>query len=520
MAATLYESIAYIGGFLYLQLYLWIIFPQIFETLAGVFGGMEPLEGERLSGYRSLLTMVAPIGFIYIGAAWNKLTTLIDLTIVWRLLWVGPWIVLSMKSGEPLEKSAAMVIAGLDIGLPVMALLLCPTERAGLVDRLKTHFSMTSETYSQVVLMWTSRIGFILSAGLAINAFLMEEQTYLQSFSLAVAGCYHLMYDYFARWNNNYALRFSIWLQMVLNVTFCLMRFVYDYSRPFSVEAMMVYAFVASSCYIYTIAWDAYVETDKCSYGLWGGAVGFLVIVVSLFWTMCAPLFVPNAQVISINQHRFDILLSTYVALVCYVMEDLKKKVAFHAKLITWLVPWFLIWYSTEVKLVINLNLGSPYHPSWMAKGLTDAMYSDQFVIDFSYGLIATLMTFVATTYGSIITIIYFEPTGWRRLSWNGVLNIWVSAYFMLATSSGIPSFTEGGIPPAIPPIYPLNFIDLVDTHVRDIIMGLTSILAGLALDGMKVSHKKTAFVKYLVALSWVLLVLPKVYLFFDFKMV
>ena len=74
MGEALYYNFAYLGGIIYLQLYLWIIFPQIFITFQGFFGGDSQIlqSPEHEAAYRSLLTNVAPIGFIYIFGAYNK----------------------------------------------------------------------------------------------------------------------------------------------------------------------------------------------------------------------------------------------------------------------------------------------------------------------------------------------------------------------------------------------------------------------------------------------------------------
>jgi len=65
MASSSYEIFAYIGGLLYLNLYVWIMFPSIFIFLQNFFGGKSKVEDNR-DDFCSLLTMVAPIGFIYI----------------------------------------------------------------------------------------------------------------------------------------------------------------------------------------------------------------------------------------------------------------------------------------------------------------------------------------------------------------------------------------------------------------------------------------------------------------------
>ena len=83
-AFTLYEIFAIVGGTIYLTLYGSVIDPQNFVFLQSFFGGKSVVE-ENVAGFRSLLTMVAPIGFMYIFGALYHDTSLIDLTIAWRL---------------------------------------------------------------------------------------------------------------------------------------------------------------------------------------------------------------------------------------------------------------------------------------------------------------------------------------------------------------------------------------------------------------------------------------------------
>lgn len=258
----------------------------------------------------------------------------------------------------------------------------------------------------------------------------------------------------------------------------------------------------------------------------------FLIFVQSIIWIMCSPLFLPNAQKIAVNQHRFDILLTTFGAFVCWFMQDLRDSpdetgwAQFHAKFVTWFTPCFLFWYCTEVKLIIMLNLGSPFHPSWLAKGLVESNVSFKYaMLQTTYGIAASLLV-VPTAYMFYLSLKYFGSgsytKGWRLLTWNGTIIIIASAYFMLVFGSGLPSFTQSlgvSFPPSIPRILELNSIDLVDTHVRDIVLGLMSMLAGVAADSTNLTEN-TKVVYYTVGLSWVLVVLPKIYLLFDVKMV
>lgn len=90
----------------------------------------------------------------------------------------------------------------------------------------------------------------------------------------------------------------------------------------------------------------------------------------------------------------------------------------------------------------------------------------------------------------------------------------------MLAASSGIGSLWQDGFPPAIPPIIPLTghkLVGAVNTHVRDLIMGMLSIVVGLAYDYVaKDKESQHYVVNWLIAFSWLFLVIPKLYLAFT----
>jgi len=154
---TLYEAIAIIGGSIYLSLYAAVIYPPIFEFLQSFAGGDSKIQ-ENVNEFRSLLTMVAPIGYIYIFGALNHYISLIDLTIVWRLLWVGPWLFINAKTSG----SAVIVIASLDIGIPILAIILNFSTAVGIPLRLREHFGKNPISASGTFLLWLGRVGFAI----------------------------------------------------------------------------------------------------------------------------------------------------------------------------------------------------------------------------------------------------------------------------------------------------------------------------------------------------------------------
>ena len=523
MGEALYYNFAYLGGIIYLQLYLWIIFPQIFRTFQGFFGGDSQIlqSPEHEAAYRSLLTNVAPIGFIYIFGAYNKYLSLVDLTIFWRLAWVGPWLLKSTFTSTPLEKSAALVIASLDIGIPVAALLCCRSEAEGLFERLFHHFQGCPKSLSRHLLLWIGRIGFCFVSVLSFSLFLSKEQNYLQSFIISVSGCYYLLFDWFAK-NEDEAVSYFIgFIELVSLANILVIWLYFEFPRPQAIEGLFAYASITTLMHIYTFAWEKLVDSKKLSYGFWGFVNCSIVAVISVVWGAFTPLFVQKAQLISSNQQRFDLLLALFVALVCKLMDEVKDKSPFHAAANAWFLPFALLWYSTEVKIMIGNNFGSPFHPSWISRGITTTLYSGNFVMDLTYSIITILITAVGTTYGAVVILLNLSPFGsaGRRIAWNGVLLIGATAYYMLAASSGIGSPTSYNIPPAIPPIIPLHgqaLIGAINSHVRDHIFGMLSIAAGFVLglaDDKKEDKLVGIAVDFFIALSWTCLIVPKLFL-------
>lgn len=409
MAGT-YKFFAYAGGLLYLQLYIWVIFPQIFVFLQNMVmpGDSLILENSfHTNSFRSLLMVVAPIGFIYIYAAYTDALSLIDLTIVWRLFWVGPWLFNSTLNDNALEASAAMVIASLDIGIPLMAIFMNPSEAVQIPKRLSEAFTKTPQTLSRNILLTIGRVGILLVAAIAI----LVSDNYVQGFIISVTACYYFFYDWFARSHIEGVVFFVGFLEAIVIATLLINWLVFDYDNPLAIQAVLAYASITTLLHIYSVGWENFVlDGPKLSYGSWSFYCCTIVVGVSAVWVLFMPLFNEKIQMIFPNQHRFDLMLALFVVLVCVLMDEVKGKTPFHAQLNGFFLPFALLWYSTEVKILIGYHGGSPFHPTWIARGYTDKLYSGNFVLDVSYSLITILITAVGTTYGAVTVLLNFEP--------------------------------------------------------------------------------------------------------------
>ena len=132
----------------------------------------------------------------------------------------------------------------------------------------------------------------------------------------------------------------------------------------------------------------------------------------------------------------------------------------------------------------------------------------------------------------SILT--YLHPTKWLWLCFHGVLLVVASSLFMVFAVSGLPAFTPTHGPlPSFPAIIPLHtgprLLGALKTHVRDIIIGSVLILAGLGLTfhgenrkGAPILEDKyiRSVLNFLVAVTWILFITPKLYLYIDVDLI
>ena len=312
--ASFYEFFAYIGGLLYLNLYVWIMFPSIFIFLQNFFGGKSKVEDNR-DDFCSLLTMVAPIGFIYIYGAYNHLKSLIDLTIVWRLLWVAPWIVISEQTSG-LEKSAGLLIASLDVGLPAMAILVNWSEAKGIPGRLLEHFKHPAVSASRKLLLWIGRIGFLLVVILATNLVTNTRQTYVQSFIISVANCYFLFFEWIACTESSSITYFVGFIEMFLILNVLAIMFIFGHYHELQYQILLSYLAVSTFCHFYTVAWDQTVVKRNWSYAWWNFSAKAGNTVISVIWVLFMPLFDELARKKATGKHRQDLIFALFVSLV------------------------------------------------------------------------------------------------------------------------------------------------------------------------------------------------------------
>ena len=482
---------------------------------------------ENVAGFRSLLTMVAPLGFMYIFGALNHYTSLIDLTIAWRLLWVGPWLYINSKTSG-LEKYAALVIASLDIGLPVLAIAANWATAKDIPTRLYEHFRQPPIALSRHFLLWIGRIGFALVLFLSLNVVESKNQSYVQSFYISVAGCYYLFYDWFARSADTSVALFTGFIEVVLIVNLLVIMFVYGEYEQTALQALLGFASITTFAHFYTFAWDILVKQGKWTYGWWAFTAMAVLSILSLTFALFMPLYSPLAKLKATGKHRQDLIFAIFVSLVGLLLDEIKDRAPQLAKANAWFLPFTVYWYSSMSNLMVINSWGTPFHPSWLTNNLVPALYSGNAIVDVFFSLGTVLVTGVATTFAAVTLVLYLKPTEWLWLSSNGLLLVAVSAYWMIAAGSGLPSLTPSfPVPPTLHPVIPLHtgprLAGAIKTHVRDLLMGIISIMAGLVLKNygnIKDDKIISTVIYFIVAVSWVLLVTPKIYLYHDVYLV
>jgi len=165
-----------------------------------------------------------------------------------------------------------------------------------------------------------------------------------------------------------------------------------------------------------------------------------------------------------------------------------------------------------------NLHQGSPFHPSWLARGLAPLWATDQ-VLNATFWLATTFMTAISTYYTGLTILLHLDTSGWLIYAFNGILDIALSATWMIISSSGLPSpvYTES-FPYLVKPLIPVDRKEAVRLHLFDLYIGIALIAAGIIL---KIANdKKILYVPYsklmayvLLTPVWVYFLLPKILL-------
>lgn len=265
MSFSSYEWFAIIGGSIYLFLYVVILYPEIFVFLQSFLGGR--LDGPQHDDeIRSLLTMVAPMGFIYIFGAWYHLTSLIDLTIAWRLLWVSFWLFMSLLY-RALEPSAFNVIFIIDIGFPILIILVLREESGKILRRLPEHFlnPIPESNFARNFLLGDSCVGLagIIFCSLVIMR--KRHQDYVEFFYISVIGCYFLFFNWVARFPCTSVIlkRFTVFIKLALIVNLLAIMFIFNQRRHWELGVVLWFAVTTTLVHVFVTDWGDHNDNHE-----------------------------------------------------------------------------------------------------------------------------------------------------------------------------------------------------------------------------------------------------------------
>jgi hypothetical protein len=498
-----YEWLALLAAVVYLSLPAVALFPGVFSWLAGV----PPLVDAKLANFRALMMVVSPIGVIYLFALTRQARSLTDLTVLWRLFWVGPWLLVNGLQGT-LEPRGVLVLGSVDAVFPLLAVFV---ERGALVERLRAHFASAPPTPLHRFMRWEGCLGFLGSTALAVYGAVAFD-TYVVSFVPAVVGCYSLFLIWASHARDDAMLTFSVVVRaMLVFALWSATRLGYVGPMLGTLLAVMIGAAVAVA---YSIAWRRWVQREESlSPTVWMIVGASVIAGTSLLWSIGGPWFGETCSQLATNIHRQDLIIAMFAALVGLMLADVRALAPRHALMVSWLLPLAALWFTTETKMLCHLNAGTPFHPSWTALGLAP-VWSGNVVVDLTFSLATIALTAIGTTYTAYVCIRFGARGGWRDASIHGVAIILVSAFWMIATSTGVPGLIPAMEGMAVPALLPGDPVSAVRVHVADLVTGMFLITIGLLFHHRAIASAKLQ--RPLIILAWLLTLVSKVFVNLD----
>jgi len=498
-----YEWTSIIGAIVYLTLPAFVFRPEWFATLSGT-----TLATEDVVHLRVLFGMVAPIGLIYLYGVVTRTLSLLDMTLAWRLGWVAPWLLANVLRGS-VSPRAGLLFGSIDVGLPLLALLLDPRAR-GAWGRLRAHLRTPMPLIGQRLLLTEGAIGVAAVTITAALTLAQPTQGWAESFGIAVLGCYFLALVWAARSAWDEVRGFALGVHALL-LGAAANAMAAGVTREWALD-VMVFGVVMAYLTLYSVLWHAPAVrgTGRASFSRWLILGGIATAGLSALWAIGLPSYGPSCSVLAVNIHRQDLIIGAFAVLVGVLVADVSQRAHWQAAVIAWLLPFSAVWFTTATKALCHFGVGTPFHPSWTARGLAP-MWGGSNAMDVEFWFATMLMTAVSTTFTALVLLLHMNTRGWRRLSWHGIAIILVSAVWMVMTASGMPAPLRAlAAAGSVPRFLPGDPVAAVAVHVRDLLLGMVLIAAGPLLD--RWSAETARAVSAAVAIAWVLSLLPKAF--------
>ena len=218
---------------------LWVLFPKFFEFFQYPFGGDSKIlqSEENTEAFRSFIILVTPLGYVYWLATYGGHTSLIELSIVWRLLLVFPCLATSLLATRSIELSAALLIASVDVLTPIFAIVVCWDIVKESPTTIYNHFSQKPIDSSRKILLYVGLSGMALSAFMLIYLFRLSNPGYLQAMPMCLVFIYNIFYFWLSKLQDPRGTDTIIFFHALTIVALTLDCFAFKY-RPFWVVAV------------------------------------------------------------------------------------------------------------------------------------------------------------------------------------------------------------------------------------------------------------------------------------------
>ena len=141
---TKYKYLFSLNALIYLALPIFALFPEMTSYIFRV----APFEGSRLDNFQNLMFAVTPIGLMYVFALVRQEESFIDLSIFYRLLWVGPFLLFNWIGGY-IDGSLAFGMISADVLIPILAIAFVDRNQ---IVRAKKHIKNKNSRLS----LWTN----------------------------------------------------------------------------------------------------------------------------------------------------------------------------------------------------------------------------------------------------------------------------------------------------------------------------------------------------------------------------
>jgi hypothetical protein len=498
-----YEWTSIVGAIVYFSLPLFALNPEWFTRLSGT-----TLSAQGLIDLQVLFGLVTPIGLIYLYGVASRALSLLDMTLAWRLAWVAPWLVLSVARGS-ISPRVALLFGSADVGLPLLAIALDPRAR-GALGRLRAHFATPFERFGQRLLFVLALLGLVGVTLTSAYTLWLPDAGWAESFGISVTGCYFLGLLWAARAEWPRVRWFILGVHVLLGSALA-NAVAAGVTREWAID-LLVFTVVTTYVSIYSILWHAprVRGIGRASFSRWLILGGVATAGLSALWALGMPSYGPTCSVLAVNIHRQDLIIAGFAVLVGVLVAEVSQRAHWHSAVIAWLLPFSAVWFTTATKALCHFGVGSPFHPSWTARGLAP-VWGGSNAMDVEFWFATMLMTAVSTTFTAIVLLLHMNTRGWRRLGWHGIAVILVSAIWMVMTTSGMPTplraMADAG---AVPRFLPGDPIAAVAVHVRDLLLGMVLIAAGPLLD--RWSPETSRAVTGAVIIAWLLSLVPKLF--------